>query len=182
MFSGKPNPAADTLKANKDLKLLHSPCESRDRFVFHAVDTPPKVLQLQHILKMYDYLVGRSPSYVVHKTNCRWLCFGIFECLRSCQPCYGGHWMGSKTHTSWNDDEGAGEAKNHYLKEMHSACCFSGDRPVSIFQALVAESSGTASAIVRPMANNMINNRKFCEVHMYPFSQLTPNSRLKFRV
>ncbi|KAF8593120.1 hypothetical protein BDV93DRAFT_566897 [Ceratobasidium sp. AG-I] len=159
MFSGKPSAAVDTVRAHRDLKLIHKPCDSRGHFVYHTTDTPPTTLRLQHIFDMYKYLAQRSSTYAMYKTNCRWLCFGLFECLRDCQPCYGGHWMGSKA-TSWNDDDSAVEAKNLYLKELHPTCCFPAQRPISVLRALVVESSeiAAAAAAVVGRMDHVVNN------------------------
>ncbi|KAF8610375.1 hypothetical protein BDV93DRAFT_14479 [Ceratobasidium sp. AG-I] len=160
MFSGKPNPAADTVKVHRDLSLIHKPCDSRGHLIYHTTDTPPTILRLQHILDMYKYLAQRSPSYSMYKANCRWFCFGIFEFLRHCQRCYGGHWMGSKAQSTLGDDQGALEAMNDYLKAIHPTCCFPAKRSILALQTLAAEAArvGATAAVVGAMANSMIHN------------------------
>lgn len=165
MLSGKPNPAADTVKASTRLELLHSQGDSRGHFVFHTTENPRTVLKLRHILEMYNCFAQKSPSYALLKANCRWLCYGLFECLRQCQPCYGGYCMASKSQSSWSqyDAQAAAEAKNVYLKEKHSECCFPAQRSVSVLRALVAESTGLAAAAasIAGQMDAVVNSRKY---------------------
>lgn len=153
VLTGKPDPAADTIKTSTRFDLLHSQGQSRGQFVYYTTETSRQTLKLIDVLRMCDYFGQKSPSYALFKTNCRWLCFALFECLKQCQPCYGGQCMAPKLQGSWSqhDVQAVTEAKNGYLRENHPACCIF-QQPNLAFDLMLSEPvpAPASSAAVTP--------------------------------
>jgi hypothetical protein len=154
------------VRMNMKLDALHDECEARGYFVFNPEDNPPTTLMLKHILEMYECLArGPSSNYSLYGTNCRWLCYGLLECLRDCKPCYRGVWMGCKPDTiQKQDNQAANQAKNVYLREKHGICCCPAfERSSSVLSTLVAEAAmlGVAATNFAQMANQA-HNGKLC--------------------
>ncbi|KAG8715045.1 hypothetical protein FRC09_016976 [Ceratobasidium sp. 395] len=150
LLSGKSTPAADTIRMNMRRETLHqeNSLAVRGYFVFNQVeDNAPKTLMLKHIIEMHDYLAHGSLGYTFLGTNCRWFCSGLLECLRACQPCFGGQWTKctGKDTIPKQDTQAAIRAKARYLKEKHPDCCHL--RPSSIMSALVAEATAIGAAV-----------------------------------
>ncbi|KAG8709005.1 hypothetical protein FRC08_018586 [Ceratobasidium sp. 394] len=152
LLSGKSNPAADTIRMSVNAETLHQKgsLAVRGYIVFNQEDNAPQPLMLKHILEMYEYLAQTSLTYTIFGTNCRWLCFGLLECLRDCKPCFGGQWFecGRKDSVPKQDTTAAVQAKTRYLKEKHPECCHSRPRTTSsIMAALVAEATTIGAAV-----------------------------------
>ncbi|KAG8711986.1 hypothetical protein FRC08_015171 [Ceratobasidium sp. 394] len=154
LLSGKSNPAADTIRMSVNAETLHQKgsLAVRGYIVFNQEDNAPKPLMLKHILEMYEYLAQASHTYTIFGANCRWLCFGLLDCLRDCKPCFGGQWFecGRKDSVPKQDNAAAAaiQAKTRYLKEKHPDCCR--PRPAqssSIMAALVAEATTIGAAV-----------------------------------
>ncbi|KAG8711985.1 hypothetical protein FRC08_015170 [Ceratobasidium sp. 394] len=158
ILSGKPSQAADTVLINRKLETLHQEHSSmlRGHLLFNREDNAPKTLMLRHILEMYECLSRASCKYTIIGTNCRWLCFGILECLRGCKPCFGGQWFkGSRKDTiPKQDNQAAIQAKDVYLKEKHPDCC---SLRGGIMSKLVEEATaiGTALTNIVEMASQV---------------------------
>jgi hypothetical protein len=160
MLSGKSSLAVDTVWMNTKLAALQDRCEARGYFVFNPEDNPPTPLRLKHVLEMYECLARGSASYYsLYGTNCRWVCYGLLECLRECESCYKGIWMRCKQDTIHKQEKQvANQAKEVYLKEKHGNCCCpsrSGSMPPPpVTRAAVP---GVAATNLEQMANQAQN-------------------------
>ncbi|KAG8731925.1 hypothetical protein FRC10_001357 [Ceratobasidium sp. 414] len=174
LLSGKSNPAADTIRMSVNTDMLHpkGSWAVRGYFVFNQEDNARQPLKLKHILEMYEYLSQESHKYTIFGTNCRWLCFGLLECLRDCKPCFGGQWFecGRKDSVPKQDTQAAVRAKACYLKEKHAECCNSRPRPSSIMAALVAEATNVGIAV-----SNMVEIANQAQVPTPTPSPTDPN-------
>lgn len=123
----KPNAAKDTIQVGKNPDMLTAGQKyaSRGHFAFYSEDRPATTLVLRHIAEMLLCFTRYSSSYSLFKTNCRWLCYALLECLKQCHQCYGGNWIGSPVQRCDNttDTRTALEAKDVYLRERHPSCC-----------------------------------------------------------
>lgn len=120
--------ADDTIQISTNPSILvpeGTKFDSRGRFDYSSTeDGRTMTLLLGHIMEMCGYFIEKSSKYAVLKTNCRWICYVLIECLRECQPCYGGKWIGSRWERSGiTDVQTALEVRNMYLQQRHATCC-----------------------------------------------------------
>jgi hypothetical protein len=167
----KPVAAVDTVQVSTNSTALLDPmCNPRGRFAYTSMNGRSTKLQLRHIAEMCGYFVitDKSSKYAVLKTNCRWICYLLLECLRDCQPCYGGEWIGPRSERAGTTDtQTALEVKAMYLQAKHTSCCgrnYSRASQYSAVGALMA-APNLASAMANP--HNNINETQNCE-RCYP--------------
>ncbi|CAE6511511.1 unnamed protein product [Rhizoctonia solani] len=125
VLSNKAKPAEDTVMASINPQTLGIECDNRDSLMYDTNNNPQEVLKLKHIAEMYQYFTGHANQYVLFGSNCRWLCYLLFECLRECQLCYGGFSLSrSPQGKPTADIRTAQLAKAHYLRDKHPTCCW----------------------------------------------------------
>lgn len=151
----KSNNAKDTVQVSKSVDALlvakrGQKCVPRGTFSYYSEDHPSTTLKLQHIAEMLLCFTQYSSLYSLLKTNCRWLCYALLECLKECHTCYGGNWIGLPLQRtdSTTDTKTALEVKDLYLREKHPRCCMS--RQTSTINALLV---GTVASVAPSLMN-----------------------------
>ncbi|KAG8768574.1 hypothetical protein FRC12_005486 [Ceratobasidium sp. 428] len=127
-----------------------------------AESNSPKCLKLQAILEMCEHLSRRefisANDSSFSASGPGWFYFALSECLRGCQSCFGGSWLGFHTTvfiSGWGT-RAIIEARDRYLKEKHPDCCYSSSPNLPNPYPEYPERGTATSATKQPSRTNIV--------------------------